>query len=77
VELDRSAFEGIAARLLETGWAPAMAFALTDREKTLTSQTFGEAEPDALWPIGSIGKSFTAVLAPSWSRKGCSTYSAR
>ena len=57
------ALDDLAARLLETGIAPAVAVAVTDRERTLVARTYGAASPDALWPIASIGKSFTAVVA--------------
>src|SRR4051794_22625735 len=54
--------DAFAARVIETGMAPAVAVALTDAERTLTERTYGAAGPQALWPIASIGKSFTAVL---------------
>jgi CubicO group peptidase (beta-lactamase class C family) len=63
VELDRSAIDGLAARVLESGMAPAVALAVTDRDRTLLARTYGAASPDALWPVASIGKSFTAVVA--------------
>jgi Beta-lactamase len=61
-----TAFAGLdafAASVLEVGTTPALAVAITDRERTLTARTYGAASPDALWPIASIGKSFTAVVA--------------
>ena len=51
-----------AARVLDAGWAPATSVAVTDAKETLTARTYGAA-PDALWPVASIGKSFTAVIA--------------
>ena len=51
-----------AARILDLGWAPAAAVAVMDAQETLTARTYG-AEPNALWPVASIGKSFTAVVA--------------
>lgn len=62
-ELDQDALDELGARVLATGVAPAAALAVTDKERTLTTRTYGAASPDALWPIASIGKSFTAVLA--------------
>jgi CubicO group peptidase (beta-lactamase class C family) len=56
------ALDAFAASVLEVGTAPALAVAITDRDRTLTARTYGAAAPDALWPIASIGKSFTAVL---------------
>jgi CubicO group peptidase (beta-lactamase class C family) len=55
--------DGFAARVLGTGVAPGIAVAVTDRERTLTARAYGDAWPEALWPIASIGKSFTAVVA--------------
>ncbi len=43
--------------------APAVAVAVTDRERTVVSRTYGPASPGAQWPIASIGKSFTVVIA--------------
>jgi hypothetical protein len=54
VELDRSAIDGLAARVLESGMAPAVALAVTDRDRTLLGRTYGAASPDAFWPVGSI-----------------------
>ncbi len=58
-----------AARVLDLGWAPAAAVAVMDAEETLTARTYG-AEPDALWPVASIGKSFTAVVALQLAEEG-------
>jgi CubicO group peptidase (beta-lactamase class C family) len=63
VELDRSAIDGLAARVLESGMAPAVALAVTDHDRTLLARAYGAASPDARWPVASIGKSFTAVVA--------------
>jgi CubicO group peptidase (beta-lactamase class C family) len=57
--------EGIdrfAAHVLELGVTPACAVAVTDRDGTVYEQTYGGAEPGELWQIGSIGKSFTALV---------------
>jgi D-alanyl-D-alanine carboxypeptidase len=62
-QFDQPALDDLAARVLDTGMAPAIAVALTDHERTTMTPTFGAASPDALWPIASIGKSFTAVIA--------------
>ena len=59
-----------AAAVLATGMAPALAVALTDRERTLEARTYGAAAPGALWAIGSIGKSVTAVLALQLAEEG-------
>jgi CubicO group peptidase (beta-lactamase class C family) len=63
VQVERSAIDGLAARLLESGMAPAVALAVTDRDRTVLARTYGDASPGALWPVASIGKSFTAVVA--------------
>ncbi len=59
-----------AAAVLATGMAPALAVAVTDRERTLEARTYGTAAPDALWAIGSIGKSVTAVVALQLAGEG-------
>jgi CubicO group peptidase (beta-lactamase class C family) len=61
--LEFELLDGYAARVLETGMAPAVAVAVTDRDRTLARRTYGPASPEAVWPIASIGKSFTAVVA--------------
>ena len=61
-KLDRSAIDDLAARVLESGVAPAAALAVTDPERTLLARTYG-ASPEALWPVASIGKSLSAVVA--------------
>jgi len=54
--------DAFADRILQLGTAPALAVAVTDRDRTIARRTYGAAGPDALWPIASIGKSFTAVV---------------
>ena len=68
--LDLELVDAYAQRVLATGMAPAVAMAITDRERTLAARTYGAAAPDALWPVGSIGKSFTAVLALQLAEEG-------
>jgi CubicO group peptidase (beta-lactamase class C family) len=70
VEIDLAELDGLAAGVLETGMAPAVAVALTTPEATLTARTYGAASPAAPWPIGSIGKSFTAVIALQLADEG-------
>jgi CubicO group peptidase (beta-lactamase class C family) len=60
---DLEALDALAARVLGTGTATGIAVAVTDRERTLTARIYGDASPDHLWPIASIGKSFTALVA--------------
>ena len=68
--VDERRLDEFAGRVLATGMAPALAVALTDRERTLVTRTYGAASPDALWAIGSIGKSVTAVLALQLADEG-------
>ena len=63
VYLDVSAIDDLAARVLESGMAPGVAVAVTDRDRTLFAHTYGGALHGAIWPVASIGKSFTAVVA--------------
>src|SRR4051812_27015214 len=57
---------------------PGLALAVTDRERTVLVRTYGLAnvgsgvpvEPETLFEIGSIGKSFTAVLALQFADEG-------
>jgi CubicO group peptidase (beta-lactamase class C family) len=69
-KLDRSAIDGLAERVLESGMAPAVALAVTDRDRTLLARTYGEASPEVLWPVASIGKSFTAAVAMQLVEEG-------
>ena len=54
--------DAMAAGVLGSGATPAVAVAVTDRERTVLARTYGVAGADALWQVGSIGKSFTAAL---------------
>lgn len=61
--------DDVVARRLPLSSAPGLALALTDRERTLYSATYGDADvaarapltPDILFDIASVGKWFTAV----------------
>ena len=68
--MDLGQLDDLAARVLRTGMAPAAAVAVTDRDRTLVSRTYGAASPESLWPIGSIGKSVTAVVALQLAEEG-------
>ena len=61
-ELDVPRLDAYAAELLRGGAGKALAVALTDRDRTVATRTYGAAASDALWQIGSIGKSVTAVV---------------
>jgi CubicO group peptidase (beta-lactamase class C family) len=56
-EIDR-----FAGRILELRLSPATAVAVIDNDTTLYQRTYGGVDPGGLWQIGSIGKSFTAVV---------------
>src|SRR6266545_138051 len=60
---DLGALDAFAARVLRTGTATGLAVAITDLKRTVAARVYGDAAPDHLWPIASIGKSFTAALA--------------
>jgi CubicO group peptidase (beta-lactamase class C family) len=47
-----------------------MAVAVTDRDESLAVRSYGEATDDALFQIGSIGKSFTAMVALQLAEEG-------
>jgi CubicO group peptidase (beta-lactamase class C family) len=51
-----------AETVLATGAASAMAVAVTDGERTLAARTY-RAPDGAMFQFGSIGKSFTAIVA--------------
>jgi CubicO group peptidase (beta-lactamase class C family) len=70
VELDRRGIDRLAARVIESGCAPAVAVAVTGRDGTLLAETYGAADRGALWPVASIGKSFTAVVALQLAAEG-------
>jgi CubicO group peptidase (beta-lactamase class C family) len=74
---DLGALDAFAARVLTTGTATGLAVALTDRERTLAARVYGDAAPDHLWPIASIGKSFTAALAVMLADEGALDLHAR
>jgi CubicO group peptidase (beta-lactamase class C family) len=64
------ALDDFAASLLDTGVTPAAAVALTDRDGLLYARTYGDAAPDGLWNLGSIGKSFTAIVVLQLAAEG-------
>ena len=59
----------LARAVVSSGVAPAAAVAVGDGQGTLERRTVG-ASDDALWQVGSIGKSFTAVLALQLAEAG-------
>jgi CubicO group peptidase (beta-lactamase class C family) len=61
-ELERG-LDAFAGSLVERGVAGAIAVAVTDRENTLALRTYGPVEESTMFQIGSIGKSFTAIVA--------------
>jgi CubicO group peptidase (beta-lactamase class C family) len=61
-ELERGLDE-FAQTLLAQGAAASMAVAVTDRERTLAVRSYGPVDDSTMFQIGSIGKSFTAIVA--------------
>lgn len=70
--------DALAERLLERGIAPGYALAVTDRDGLLFVRQYGFANQDArtpiapetLFEIGSIGKSFTAIVIMQLVKEG-------
>ena len=62
--------DAFAARVLATRMTPAAALVVTDQREPLAVRTYGDAPAGCLWQIGSIGKSFTAVLALQLAEEG-------
>lgn len=73
-----AAIDAEAGAMVEGTGQPGLALAVTDREQTLLVRTYGLADvgaglpvvPGTLFEIGSIGKSFTAVLALQFADEG-------
>ena len=55
--------DAFAETVLQAGCAAAMAVAVTDRDRTLATRSYGAATDETMFQIGSIGKSFTAIVA--------------
>jgi len=79
--LSRAAIDAIdveAETMVARTGQPGLALALTDRDGVLLARTYGAADvatgaplsPEALFEIGSIGKSFTAVLVLQLAEAG-------
>ena len=65
-----SALDAYAGSLIERGAAGAIAVALTDADQTTVLRTYGAAEDSTMFQIGSIGKSFTAIVAMQLVEEG-------
>ena len=61
--------DAYAETVLATGAASAMAVAVTDGERTLAARTYGVPD-DTMFQFGSIGKSFTAIVALQLAEQG-------
>ncbi len=61
--------DAYAETVLATGAASSIAVAVTDGERTLASRTYG-APHGAMFQFGSIGKSFTAIVALQLTEQG-------
>ncbi|MGH2452117.1 MAG: serine hydrolase domain-containing protein, partial [Candidatus Limnocylindria bacterium] len=64
------ALRGFVEELLAVRPLPGLSLAVTDRDRVLATATFGHADlaarrpvaPETVFELGSIGKTFTAVL---------------
>src|SRR5215470_5884976 len=65
-----TALDRHAESILDAGVASALAVAVTDRERTLAVRSHGDAGDHTLFQIGSVGKSFTAILALQLAEQG-------
>ena len=54
--------DAYAGALVDTGAAGAVAVAVTDRESTIALRTYGPVGDSTMFQVGSIGKSFTAIV---------------
>jgi CubicO group peptidase (beta-lactamase class C family) len=61
--------DAYAETVLAAGAAVSMAVAVTDRERTLAARTYG-VPAGTMFQFGSIGKSFTAIVALQLSEQG-------
>jgi CubicO group peptidase (beta-lactamase class C family) len=61
--------DAYAETVLATGAASSMAVAVTDGERTLASRTYG-VPAGTMFQFGSIGKSFTAIVALQLAERG-------
>jgi CubicO group peptidase (beta-lactamase class C family) len=57
-----SGLDAYAGALVDTGAAGAVAVAVTDPEQTIALRTYGPVDDSTMFQIGSIGKSFTAIV---------------
>jgi CubicO group peptidase (beta-lactamase class C family) len=68
--VDLAGVDAFAARVLETRVAPGAVLAVTDRDGTLLVRRYGGAPAGCLWQVGSITKSFTAVVGLQLMEEG-------
>jgi CubicO group peptidase (beta-lactamase class C family) len=62
--------DAFAETILSAGAAASMAVAVTDRDETLAVRAYGQASDRSLFQIGSIGKSFTAIVTLQLAEEG-------
>ena len=65
-----SGLDAYAGALIERGAAGAIGVAVTDAEGTVALRTYGAADDSTMFQIGSIGKSFTAIVALQLAEEG-------
>jgi CubicO group peptidase (beta-lactamase class C family) len=62
--------DALARGILDARAAASLAVAVTDRERTLAVRSYGEAGDATMFQIGSIGKSFTAIVTLQLVQEG-------
>jgi CubicO group peptidase (beta-lactamase class C family) len=62
--------DAFAETILSAGAAASMAAAVTDRNETLAMRAYGQATDRSMFQIGSIGKSFTAIVTLQLAEEG-------
>src|SRR5258706_15205588 len=62
--------DAFAETILSAGTAASMAVAVTDRNETLAVRAYGQAGDRSMFQIGSIGKSFTAIVTLQLAEEG-------
>jgi CubicO group peptidase (beta-lactamase class C family) len=65
-----SGLDAYAGSLIDRGAAGAIAVAMTDAEQTIALRTYGPVDDSTMFQIGSIGKSFTAIVAMQLVEEG-------
>src|SRR5947208_1361541 len=62
--------DAFAETILSVGAAASIAVAVTERDQMLAVRTYGKASDRSMFQIGSIGKSFTAIVTLQLAEEG-------